>query len=48
MLAAGTGLKLFDFCGYFFFFTLTGFCQKLNGVCLSFFDIFCKIQCKLY
>ena len=38
MLAAGTGLKLSGFLGYFF--NLTGFCQEIKTVENSFFGMF--------
>ena len=49
MLAAGTGLKLSDFLGYFFNFN--GVLQGNKTVIFfSFFFLafFCKIHCKLY
>ena len=47
VLAAGTGLKLFDRLGVFFNFNrvLPGN-EKVNF--FSFLAFFCKIQCKLY
>ena len=47
MLAAGTGLKLFDFLGVFILIS-KGFCQEIKRCNYSFLAFFCKIQCKLY